>query len=95
MARVGVAEEMETVVSTLAQPAMNPGALKNQMRTRRVKRTKVETSWKVMGPSSLYFSLNISVTPLSDFPWLAVLLQPLESQEAREAVMSLTLGLRK
>ena len=65
MARVGVAEEITTGVSRLAHPAMNPGALKNQMRTRRVKRTKVATSWKVMGPSSLYFSLNISETPLS------------------------------
>ena len=68
MASVGVAEEITTAVSRLAQPAMNPGALENQRRTRRVKRTRVETSWKVTGPSSLYLTLNISVTPLSDLP---------------------------
>ena len=91
MASVGVAEEITTGVSRLAQPAMKPGALKNQRRTRRVKRTRVETSWKVMGPSSLYFSLNISDTPLSEFPRLSFPLQ----QDSREPFRSLRLGRMK
>ena len=64
MARVGVAEDITTPVSTAsAHPTMKPGARRNHMTTRRLKRPSVQASWKVTGPSSRYFSLNMADTP--------------------------------
>ena len=59
MSNVGVAEEIEmtepfeSVHSSISdQPGINPGFLNNQIRTTELNRTKVDSSWKVIGPRS-------------------------------------------
>ena len=59
MRSVGVADEIEmteppeSVHSSISdQPGINLGFLSNQIRTTELNRTKVDISWKVIGPRS-------------------------------------------
>ena len=67
MRSVGDADETVTSDWMMsAHPGMNPGFLRNQTQTKVRNRIRVESSWKLIGPRSVYFSCSNFFKPEPD-----------------------------